>query len=226
MPTLTHENLEIKGRNVVALVWDPHDPPYVIKHSQAQRVRREVPWREGEQVRAADRRELLRILEPIALAPALEEVWHPMAHMAATLVDNGTGLQWSVSSFFRLRPRSASPLVIPYGGVHCRLTSVGTGESVVIPLMMDTNEGETPYRVTGLGEVTFSAPGTIGLLSRMQQPTPLVNQTQPLVCEVSFMAEGAVEPATLVTEWQVQDPAPNAWWGYWRPKGPRSIYTM
>ena len=71
LPTLSaHLNLDFDGKNVVALAWDPHEPPYVIKLNKGP-VRREVPWREGEMVRTAGRRDLLRILEPIALPPKL-----------------------------------------------------------------------------------------------------------------------------------------------------------
>jgi hypothetical protein len=119
MPVLVqHENLDVGGSNVVALVWDPRDPPYLVKAPAGRGF--EVLWREGESIRPARRRDLLKILEPIISAPQLEQIWDPRAHIAASLTDTGE-LAWSIRISCRLRPRSTQPVVIPYRATVCRL---------------------------------------------------------------------------------------------------------
>jgi len=216
MPKLSQENIEIDGLNVVALSWDPHDPPYVInKGKDGERVHAQVPWREGDSLRTADRKELLQILEPIALAPALDFVPTRRQYLLARLTDDGNGLQWSLWCSVRVRPRTLAPLVIPYDGTRCRLL---LSEPVELVLYMHTNEGETPHRVTGIGEVTFSAPATVALLSNsLPAPSPLVDKPNLIRSEITFEAIGATERATLTVDWE-PDPKPTGVWGYWRPK--------
>lgn len=217
IPTLSaHENLEFDGRNVIALAWDPHDPPYVIKFEEG-RVRREVPWREGEMVRTAGRKDLLRILEPIALAPALEVVPGALAWITARLADGGTDLQWSIRCTVRVTPRSSRPVVIPYGGMTCRLLIEGSDE-IPLTVYMITNDGETPYRITGRGEVTFAAPASVELMSNpLPAYSPLIVRPQTIKAEILFRASGASHEARLTTDWQEPSSGRNDWWGYWVP---------
>jgi hypothetical protein len=99
LPTLSaHLNLDFDGKNVVALAWDPHEPPYVVKLDKGP-VHREVPWREGEMVRTAGRRELLRILEPIALPQRSNSYptgFHgsPQTLLTEAAVSNGRSGAW------------------------------------------------------------------------------------------------------------------------------------
>lgn len=56
MPALVqHENLDVDGSNVVALVWDPRDLPYLVKAPAGRGF--EVLWREGESIRPMDGRD-------------------------------------------------------------------------------------------------------------------------------------------------------------------------
>jgi len=183
-----------------------------------------VEKREGESIRPARRRDLLKMLEPIISAPQLEQIWDPMAHVAAALTESGE-LSWSIRISCRLRPRSAQPVVIPYRATVCRLALPLGEESIEIPLYLNTGEGQTPHRTTGLGEMTFAAPATVAVFALNHQ-TPLFGQPGILVCEVRTQALGAALPSIATENWIRQDPAPNQWWGYWRPPGPRSIYTM
>jgi hypothetical protein len=222
MPKLSgHENFEIDGKNVVALLWEPNEPPYVITRGpKGEKVFAYVPWREGESVRTADRKELFQILEPMALVPALEFVPGPiLQHVGASLFDGIEGLQWSLRCSVRVTPRSSKPVVIPYGGTTCRLIAEDTGDVVELRLLMHTNEGETSYRETGSGEVTFSAPATIGLIApTLQNPLPLIERPKRIRSEIMFRAVGARAPATLAIYWQEPASIPEGWWGYWRPE--------
>jgi hypothetical protein len=218
-PRLTHENLDIDGLNVVALAWNPDDPPYVIKRDgQGEKVRREVPWREGEMVRAADRKESLRILEPMALAPAIEFVPRPKSYIAATLFEGGGGLQWKLMCWVRVIPRSSRPVVIRYGGTTGRLLPGESLDPILITLLMYTNDGETQHRQTGSGEVTFSAAATVGLIGPdLQNPLPLIDRPSRIQLEITFQAIGASRPARVTTFWKESPPGQSPFWGLWVP---------
>jgi len=216
-----HENFEIKGKTVVALVWDPSEPPYVINRDrEGRKARPEVLWREGNSIRAADRQDLLHILEPIAFAPALEFVPGPvLQHIGAKLFEGGNRLQWSLRCWVRVKPRSSRPVVIPYGGTTCRLFPDNTGEPIPVTIFMYTNEGETPFRITGDGEVTFSAPASIGLIGpTLQNPLPMIDRPKRIKSEIIFQAVGAREATKLTVHWKEANPTPAGWWGYWVPE--------
>jgi hypothetical protein len=218
LPTLSaHLNLDSNGNNVVVLAWDPNEPPYVVKLDTG-RARREVPWREGEMVRTAGRRDLLRILEPIALAPTLELVPNGLSWITANLVEEVGGLQWSLRCLVRVTPRSSRPVVIPYGTTTCKLL-MGGADDVSLKLYMITNDGETPYRITGHGEVTFAGPATIEVMSDpLPTPSPVVARPETITAEFLFEAIGATREAKLTTHWkQPVDKRNDYLWGWWVP---------
>jgi len=217
VPTLSaHLNLDFAGKNIVALAWDPHEPPYVIKLDTGP-VRREAPWREGEMVRTAGRRDLLRILEPIALPPTLGFVPSAFSWITANLAEGGDGIQWSIRCSVRVTPRSSKPVVIPYGGTTCHLLIEGA-DGVSLKLYMITNDGETQYRITGNGEVTFAAPATIEVMSNpLPAPSPLITRPETITSEIRFQAIGASQEGTLTTEWKEPIDGREDRWGWWVP---------
>jgi hypothetical protein len=220
MPKLSlHENLDIEGKQVVALGWESHEPPYVLNRDGNGRCPAWVPWREGGSVRSADRRELLRILEPLALAPALEFVPHARSYIAANVFVGGSGLQWKLMCWVRVIPRSAKPVVIRYGGTTGRLLLEGSVDPIPLTLLMYTNDGETPNRQTGSGEVTFTAPATIGLIGPdLQNPLPLIDRPKRLQSEITFQAIGASETARVITFWSEPPSGRGQSWGFWVPE--------
>jgi hypothetical protein len=216
-----HENFDINSKTVVALVWDPSEPPYLInRNREGRKARPEVLWREANSIRAADRQDLLHILEPIAFTPALEFVPGPgLQHIGAKLFEGGNRLQWSLRCWVRVKPLSSRPVVIPYGGTTCRLVPDNTEEPIPVTVFMYTNEGETPFRTTGSGEVTFSAPASIGLIGpTLQNPLPLIDRPKRIKSEIMFQAVGARGPAKLTVDWKEPNPTPAGWWGYWVPE--------
>lgn len=223
MPKLSgHENLDIEDKQVVALVWEPHDPPYVLNRDGQGKRLAWVPWREGGSVRSADRRDLLRILEPLAIAPALEFVPHSRSYIAAHPFEGGSGLQWKLMCWVRVIPRSSKPVVIPYGGTTCRLLVGESVDPIPVTLLMWTNDGESPNRHTGSGEVTFSAPATIGLLGPdLQNPVPLIDRPKTIESEITFQAIGASELARVTTFWTEPPSGRGEAWGWWVPEQPR-----
>ena len=68
--------IPINGKTVVALLFETDRAPFVIKvpeHGRAKGVpSHEVPWREGTQVRTANRSDLIKILVPIIHEPIIE----------------------------------------------------------------------------------------------------------------------------------------------------------
>ena len=126
----------------------------------------------------------------------------------------------------RVTPRSSKPVVIPYGGTTCRLLMEGADE-VSLKLYMITNDGETQYRITGNGEVTFAAPATIEVMSNpLPAPSPLIARPETLTAEILFEAIGASREATLTTEWKEPVDGRNNWWGWWVPAAEAAMHHL
>lgn len=65
-----------KGKTVIALLFETDRAPFVVKVPEYGRTKgvpsHEVPWREGTQVRTANRSDLIKILVPIIHEPTIE----------------------------------------------------------------------------------------------------------------------------------------------------------
>jgi hypothetical protein len=73
-PDLIHLNISEDGFTIVILYFETDDPPYLIKNpnygeKDGGPIRFEVPWREATSTRTANKKDLIKLLVPIARKP-------------------------------------------------------------------------------------------------------------------------------------------------------------
>jgi hypothetical protein len=124
-------NVPVKGKTVVALLFDTDRAPYLVKNPAYEQpsggpVQLEVPWREARATRTASRSDLLRILSPIQRAPSFEllNAWLKVypesglsAHGGRTYSDDPKNFTWELHMDFYVVPRTDARVVIPFH--HC-----------------------------------------------------------------------------------------------------------
>lgn len=75
-PAMTDINVFIDGVTVVTLLFETDRVPFVVKNpnynKQKDKIKFEVPWREGTSTRTAQRTDLLRLLVPLLHKPNIE----------------------------------------------------------------------------------------------------------------------------------------------------------
>ncbi|MCI0427906.1 MAG: hypothetical protein L0Z46_07830, partial [Nitrospiraceae bacterium] len=114
-PDLTSLNVPTTNTTVVALLFETERVPYVVKNPVfgtpgGGPVSLEVPWRENNATRTANRSDLVKLLVPVAKLPALEV-------MEATLraIHQTSGAYtWRLDVKLYVVPRSDSQVVIPF----------------------------------------------------------------------------------------------------------------
>ena len=121
-------NVPVKGKTVVALLFDTGHPPYLVKNPAYGQphggpVQLEVPWREASSTRSASRSDLLTILSPIQKNPSFEilDAWlkvyperadyHPDGPIYR---DDSKNLTWKLDMDFYVAPRTDARVVIPF----------------------------------------------------------------------------------------------------------------
>jgi len=71
-PAVQHLAVAVGDKQVVALLFDSEQAPFLIRTRDSNTVTREVPWREATAIRTATREELLKILVPRQAMPTLD----------------------------------------------------------------------------------------------------------------------------------------------------------
>jgi hypothetical protein len=71
-PRLDNVTTFVKGRPLVALVFDTAARPFVVRRARNGNEERLIPWREGNSTRTAHRSEMLRLLAPSVLLPEFD----------------------------------------------------------------------------------------------------------------------------------------------------------
>ena len=190
-------NVPVKGKTVVALLFDTDRAPYVVKNPVYRQrnggpVQLEVPWREGRSTRSASRSDLLRILSPIQKNPSFEllNAWlkvypeevGPSASGGLSYSDE-KNLAWKLQMEFYVTPRTDARVVIPFH--RCRASFEIPGhtprtqfESIVMePLSSLVHRGgNVTKRIDSVtientrDEVLFNGPGKIVLRGEVEIP--------------------------------------------------------
>jgi hypothetical protein len=109
-PDLVDVHVDFDGVPLLALAFNCDRVPYVI-HTGLNAPRLEVPWREGTRVESATRSQLIRMTQPLAMAPSVE--------VRSMAVDPG-----AIAVFFFVVPVTSEPIMLP---LHKAILEYGPG---------------------------------------------------------------------------------------------------
>ena len=94
---MTDINVPVGGVTVVSLVFETDRAPFVVKNPNfnktKDKIKFEVPWREGTSTRTAGRTDLLRLLVPITHKPEIEVLGGELTYGKNI---NGDGWAWKL----------------------------------------------------------------------------------------------------------------------------------
>lgn len=198
-------NVPVKGRTVVALLFDTDRAPYLVKnpaYGQAAGgpVQLEVPWREGRSTRSASRSDLLRILSPIEKNPSFEllDAWLKVYPERADYNPDGPlysddpkNLTWKLNMEFYAAPRTDARVVIPFH--HCTASfkiperiPVTQFESIVMEPLSSLVQrgGNVTEKIDSVTientkyELLLNGPGRIVLRGEVEIPKGQINSKQ------------------------------------------------
>jgi len=187
--------------SVLALFFDPTRAPFVVKTAPATPSRGcpdyEVPWREGTMLRAALRRDLLRILEPMATIPSIEVL---QCVVSGDLV-NGE-FAGRIDGSLYVVPNSGERIVVPFHRCRIDLTSDrGSGavsECRLVPPNLPAMARHSPPPTTLVSatysELILDGPGMIAFGG----PIHGRFSARPEVIRVSFRLGVAHSPQPLL----------------------------
>ncbi|BAS29185.1 hypothetical protein LIP_3373 [Limnochorda pilosa] len=140
VPILADYVISTDDGPVCALLFETGTSPYVVKNPAfgspgGGPVEREVPWREGTEVRSATREDLIRILVPLLPLPDVELLSATVSVSQEPGRSAGFGdtpkpvqrephLQWYVHLALYVTPRETSTVVFPVHRWSCPLAAV------------------------------------------------------------------------------------------------------
>lgn len=118
----------VDGRSVVTLVFDAGRAPLVVNNPQHGRVagvlERDVPWREGTQVRSAHRSDLIRLLAPVAAMPDLGVIDCVLTHQIDTRRPDKATYSARINLYLSV-PRDAGRLILPEHSARAEVNIAG-----------------------------------------------------------------------------------------------------
>jgi len=157
-PTLQDINVPFEGKTIVGLVFETDRAPYVVKNpafglEPGTPVSLEVPWREGTATRTATRKDLLRILAPLAQLPVFELL---EAQLFFRRYDHH---QWYLHMDLYAIPQTPASVVIPFHKCHVSIHPLGFATPVSISPIRLT----PPYRMMPGGSPFASEPDFINV---------------------------------------------------------------
>jgi len=117
-PSLTNYNLQVRGKTVVALLFETDRAPFVIKNPVYGKpnggpVEFEVPWRENNSTRTATRADLVKILAPLQTVPNLD-VLEAELSVHQQRKGNVDTMYWTLKVQFYAETICEDRIVIPF----------------------------------------------------------------------------------------------------------------
>ena len=172
-PRMTSVNVPVGDMTVVALRFEPEQPPYVVKNpaynatDDPDRVKYEVPWREGTEIRTATHADLVLLLVPLSYVPDIEVL---SGELSCTPIKNhpSAHVRWRLNFALYMVPKTQDRVTIPFH--RCRVV-VGVGNMISEIEMRDvTLRPDQPLWIPLLNAEGMSSPPRP--LSRTVDSTP------------------------------------------------------
>ena len=184
------ENIPIRNRVVVAMVFETSEAPYVLQRGSDSR---DIPWREGNRTVSAHRADLLRILAPAFTIPV------PRVDVVSARfrVERDRGNRVSRTILFvdlYVKPASDGTVVFPR---HDCTVSIRRNTASDAPLMADevwlieskAESGEVP------ADLSFTRPGPCVLMAFFD--STFVMDGEEAMVSITLCPVGAPQPVTI-----------------------------
>lgn len=166
---VTHTNIHIDNKTVVALYFETHHAlPFVIKNSTGGYPQYTTPWRNGTTLRAAKRAELLEILRPVVRIPEL----HIMGADLTLVVENneiGTSypqsdnkvFSWTLRADLYFTPQTQERIFVPYAFCYASFAVEDYGNAELSVKFSAIGDSATIF--CSPSELVISGPGSVRL---------------------------------------------------------------
>lgn len=209
MPAVTHLNIPWADAAVAALLLDTDRAPFVVRnpHFGARAddpISFEVPWREGNETRTADRSDLLRILSPVAELPQFEVLWGRADGYLFTPAesDDTPRIQLSVEADIYVVPSREGTVVIPDHKAGMVVRWPGIEEPIAAEdVSLTVSRPRADSLVSGLAsELLIQGPGTFRMRANFAfepRPAPTSPLTADCLLEPVQAASMVVVEATM-----------------------------
>jgi hypothetical protein len=157
--------------DVWAIEWSTEDCPYVIKGRPGMRVDREIPWREGNRTRAADRGELISLVNTAEAVRIEMRGVVGQVTLAKRNIDRSTneptdvqGLELRVSGVLVCTPPNGKPASYLQNRSRAEaflLFGKERGPSWELDVTLRDRSAAASYRLVHGDRADFAAPGQI-----------------------------------------------------------------
>lgn len=170
-PDMIDQNVPVKGKTLVALLFATDNAPFVIKTRGAD-DKLEVPWREGTRTRSARRGELLRLLLPLAKLPSLKVL---DARLVVNVVDAQGNLKLTLVAKIYVVPAYKSEIVIPFHQCFGDLSFPRDGMQYSFDkFVLSKHEGQGYYIDIPAGQIEVDKPQMINLYAEASGNAPSI----------------------------------------------------
>jgi hypothetical protein len=132
-PTLTELHLDVKGKAIIALLFQTDRAPFLVNNPAGGEISREVPWREGTAVRSATRNDLVKLLSAPALMPHFEILYADAAirDVEHNYPQGKTQRVFELHSQIYVTPVTPDRQVFPFHRAGARLTELSTSKQIL-----------------------------------------------------------------------------------------------
>lgn len=211
-PNLLQDHVfDVEGQAVVALLFGTEGAPFIVRVAKAGNdIDREIPWREGTQIRTARRRDVIRVLSRAVAAPEAELLaavvgFTPEVHRQRSYI--------SVELEMFFTPRDDRLIVLPVHRASIRVEP-NDGPEIICPSPRfyvsntETTGAFSPSSATLTGPCRVILRG-YGSSSGLGANELRVTATMPVAGDA---------PPVVVTAILTRDPSQRAAWRYPAPR--------
>ena len=213
-------HVQIGNETLTALLFEANAAPYILVNP-AGLISRWMPWREATATRAANRSEVLRVLEPVVLAPEIAVVPTGIEWLTGQPTGNDD-IDWDLRLGLEIRPRSHHPVVFTSNSLQRATFVLNSHDRPTVNFSWHTSASEPSPFARG-ADVVFDRPGSMEIMAFNQRTqSPLLQPEDEITVEIEVLPVGA-QIAANTTVSMVRQPH-DTYWGFWVRKGSRSIY--
>ncbi|HEX8129337.1 MAG TPA: hypothetical protein VF527_09570 [Pyrinomonadaceae bacterium] len=207
-PDMIDQNVQVKGKTLVALVFTTDNAPFVVK-TRAADDKLEVPWREGTRTRSARRSELLRLLLPLTKLPSLQLL---DARLVVNAIDAQGNLELKLVAKIYVVPGDKLGIVIPFHQCSGDLSfSKDEMRFVFDKFVLSKHEGEGYYIDIPAGQIVIDKPQMINLYAEARGSSPSIIPLNEAHVSIQLQPVNADRSAHLNMSLSPSETESSAW---------------